>query len=237
MGDVIVKHIQGLMVSEYGLEEVLLPLHPEDGPKNNIFVSPNWQTAERLMLLIQGSGAVRAGQWARALCINESLDIGSVLPYIKECQNLSYGVIVFNPNLNSQPKKAPQVLRSTFLTETSNPFKSKPGEVEIPENESPPKHVIYVWDNFVEKSKTKVSVVAHSAGGHGTCILLKSRAKSFHSKVCGIAFTDSAHYCNPSDPEHQRFFLTTKAKNWVKSDEPLDTLIATLKHVRVSAET
>jgi hypothetical protein len=48
------------MVSQYGLEEVLLPLgNLGKGPLNNIFVSPNWKTAKKLMLIIQGSGAVR----------------------------------------------------------------------------------------------------------------------------------------------------------------------------------
>jgi hypothetical protein len=72
---------------------------------SNIFLSPDALTNENvLMVLIQGgvklgrvslvlaflnqivdagSGAVRAGMWARALCINESLELGSVLPYIQ----------------------------------------------------------------------------------------------------------------------------------------------------------
>lgn len=54
------RHIQGLMVKDFGLQEVHLPLDPDyTGPTNNIFVSPDWQTADKLMLLIQGSGAVR----------------------------------------------------------------------------------------------------------------------------------------------------------------------------------
>lgn len=53
------RHIQELMI-QGGFDEILLPLDNNGvGPFNNIFVSKNWQTAQKLMLIIQGSGAVR----------------------------------------------------------------------------------------------------------------------------------------------------------------------------------
>lgn len=70
----------------------------------------------QLMLLIQGSGAVRPGQWARALCINDTLDNGTIFPYLRKAISLGYGwflnlfitdwkgVIIFNPNQNSMPE-------------------------------------------------------------------------------------------------------------------------------------
>jgi len=81
------------------------------GPWNNIFVSADYLTCDKLMLLVQGSGAVRcvvaffllisvfspyvfflrAGQWARALCINENLSLGTILPYLTRCKELGYG--------------------------------------------------------------------------------------------------------------------------------------------------
>ena len=48
--------------------------------------------------MIQGSGAVRPGYWARSVCINESLDKGSMLPLIHAAKDKNMGVIVFNPN-------------------------------------------------------------------------------------------------------------------------------------------
>lgn len=39
--------------------------------------------SDKLMVLIHGSGVVRAGQWARRLIINEDLDSGTQIPYIK----------------------------------------------------------------------------------------------------------------------------------------------------------
>jgi len=42
------------------------PFDIENEPHSFVFASKNWMTTEdRLLLLIHGSGVVRAGQWAR----------------------------------------------------------------------------------------------------------------------------------------------------------------------------
>ncbi len=41
------------------------------GGRVPIFVSPNFESKSTVLLLVQGSGAVRPGIWARALCIND----------------------------------------------------------------------------------------------------------------------------------------------------------------------
>ena len=41
------------------------------GSRVPIFVSPNLHQKATVLLLVQGSGAVRPGIWARALCIND----------------------------------------------------------------------------------------------------------------------------------------------------------------------
>lgn len=38
--------------------------------------------------------------WARAVCINDSLEMGSILPYLVRAKKNGLGVIVFNPNRN-----------------------------------------------------------------------------------------------------------------------------------------
>lgn len=44
---------------------------------------------DKLMVLIHGNGVVRAGQWARRLIINEDLDSGTQIPYIKRAIEVS----------------------------------------------------------------------------------------------------------------------------------------------------
>ncbi len=52
---------QNLLKKEHNMEEVILPLDVDnpDVPRTNIFLTPGALQAEKLILLIQGSGAVR----------------------------------------------------------------------------------------------------------------------------------------------------------------------------------
>jgi hypothetical protein len=77
------------MVTNYGLREVLIPEEDDaSAAKCNIFMSPDFNDSaeeadpesDSAMVLIQGTGQVRAGVWARSVCINESFEKGSMLP-------------------------------------------------------------------------------------------------------------------------------------------------------------
>merc|ERR1712029_734572 len=52
--------------------------------KSRIYLSPQYNEKDTLLLLIPGSGAVRAGQWARSICINDNLAAGCMYPFISE---------------------------------------------------------------------------------------------------------------------------------------------------------
>lgn len=87
---------------------------------------------------------MRAGIWARSVCINESLELGSMLPFIDLCHNLSIPVLVMNPNMSTDPETKEQIPFSTSMDV----------------------HAIYVWNKYVMGSGfDHISVVAHSAGG------------------------------------------------------------------------
>jgi hypothetical protein len=51
-------------------------------------------------VLIQGTGSVRAGVWARSVFMNESVEKGSMLPFLELANNQAMSVIVMNPNMN-----------------------------------------------------------------------------------------------------------------------------------------
>lgn len=65
---VVTEHIYGLLESEGGLHRLPVPGFPA-GP-GFIFASQDWDTCDQLMILIHGSGVVRAGQWARRWVFN-----------------------------------------------------------------------------------------------------------------------------------------------------------------------
>jgi len=224
--------------SKYGLKEVWLPVGAKEGePRCNIFMSDDALTnTQKLLLLVQGSGAVRPGQWARALCINDTLDMGTIFPYLERAKNAGYGVIVFNPNENSvviDTDNKDHLMKKAFLTAKKPPGmlnigsgSKPPRRAPIPGNDSPPGHTIYVWDQFVTKAKAeKIAIVAHSAGGHCTMCLLRERTDEVLPRLKVIAFTDSVHSLALREKKVVKKFLKENAINWVKSDRPLDSKI------------
>jgi len=195
LGDLVLTEIQHILRTELKMVEAFVPEKSEE--QANIFHSPDLFTNEDVLLvLICGSGAVKAGQWARSLCINDSLNNGTIIPYLDDAHASGFSSIVLNPN---------------FCTKT------------LP---SPIKHSSYVWDNYIAKSPAKkIIFVAHSYGGVITVNLLEQREEQILARVKGIAFTDSVHSLNPRLTKEARAFLAHHARNWVKSKEPLDTLI------------
>ncbi len=242
--DFIYRYIQDVMVSKYKLQEVFLPIVPNEDTstfrqqlvqqelcKNNIFLSQDaLSNPNKLMIIIQGSGGVRAGQWSRSLCMNRNLQEGSQLEYIERAQQQGYGVIVLNPNLNSIPKKNsldPNLYtRKGFLMSDNLQSMSRGDRIAIPHNQSPVDHCIYVWDSFVSKAKAKdIVIVAHSAGGWCTTELLKARPEVL-DRLRGVAFTDAVLHVMSSDPSAVKHFIVDNTINWVTSEYPLDTVIA-----------
>jgi hypothetical protein len=41
--------------------------------------------------------------WARSVCINNGLVLGSVLPMLKFAKDNNFSCIVFNPNMHNDP--------------------------------------------------------------------------------------------------------------------------------------
>ncbi|XP_039401311.1 cotranscriptional regulator FAM172A isoform X6 [Mauremys reevesii] len=196
LGEIITKYVYELLEKECHLKKVTLPVDAtESEPKSFIFMSEDALTnPDKLMVLIHGSGVVRAGQWARRLIINEDLDSGTQIPYIKRAIEEGYGVIVLNPNENyievektkaqvqlssdssdepaEKRERKDKIQKETkkrrdFYEKYRNPQKEKETvQLYIRDNGSPEEHAIYVWDHFIAESAAEnVFFVAHSYGG------------------------------------------------------------------------
>nr|XP_012998700.1 protein FAM172A [Cavia porcellus] len=85
LGEIITKYVYELLEKDCNLKKITIPVDAtENEPKSFIFMSEDALTnPQKLMVLIHGSGVVRAGQWARRLIINEDLDSGTQIPFIK----------------------------------------------------------------------------------------------------------------------------------------------------------
>ena len=99
IGGIITDYVFGLMTSDpMNLRKVDLPKCGDK--KSFVFISDDFETNEKLCILIHGSGVVRAGQWTRKLIINENLDLGTIMPDIMMAKQRGFAVLVSNTNDN-----------------------------------------------------------------------------------------------------------------------------------------
>ncbi|XP_061875232.1 cotranscriptional regulator FAM172A isoform X1 [Colius striatus] len=259
-GKIITKYVYELLQKECHLKKATLPVDAtESEPKSFIFMSEDALTnPDKLLVLIHGNGVVRAGQWARRLIINEDLNSGTQIPYIKRAIEEGYGVIVLNPNENyievektkaqvqlssdssdepaEKKERKDKVQKETkkrrdFYEKYRNPQKEKETmQMYIRDNGSPEEHAIYVWDHFISQSAAEnVFFVAHSYGGLAFVELMIQREAEVKNKVTAVALTDSVH-----NVWHQevgktiREWMRENCCNWVSSSEPLDTSVESM---------
>ena len=151
---------------------------------------------------------VPAGQWARRLIINNNLACGTQLPYISKTQQEGYAVVVLNTNLNKVEVDG--------------------AEVPIAHNGRPEAQGTYVWTNIIRNLPAKnIAIVAYSYGRIVTTQLARDFADEFVNRLLGIAFTDSVHSLAwQQAPESIHKLYATRARNWVASDDELDTPVA-----------
>ncbi|XP_013368398.1 PREDICTED: protein FAM172A isoform X2 [Chinchilla lanigera] len=260
LGEIITKYVYELLEKDCNLKKITIPVDAiESEPKSFIFMSEDALTnPQKLMVLIHGSGVVRAGQWARRLIINEDLDSGTQIPFIKRAVHEGYGVIVLNPNENyievEKPKmhvqstsdsadepaekreRKDKVLKETkkrrdFYEKYRNPQREKEMmQLYIRENGSPEEHAVYVWDHFIAQSAAEnVFFVAHSYGGLAFVELMIQREADVKSKVTAVALTDSVHNVwHQEAGKTIREWMRENCCNWVSSSEPLDTSVESM---------
>lgn len=109
--------------------------------------------------------------WARSVCINDGLNLGSVLPFLKFAEEKDWQVIIFNPNERHDPISGISI----------NGFNSME------------KHCKYVWQEIIGKmnSAPEIYIVAHSMGGYCMTEILSEGI--YTDRIKKIAFTDSVH--------------------------------------------
>jgi len=166
LGEVITDHVYGLLETQGKLKKHYLKCKDEEDHSNRlesfVFMSDDIMTnSEKVLILIHGSGVVRAGQWARRLIINENLDTGTQLPFIERARKEGYAVVVTNTNDNYR------------IINNKKKF--------IQGSENPVNHLLTVWDQIIEKSPAKhVAIVAHSYGGVCTLELVRNLTHRWH---------------------------------------------------------
>lgn len=162
LGDVITEHIYELL-EKNGLHKIYLPTNVPESDATFVFATKrDLKDVKKLLILIHGSGVVRAGQWARRLIINQSLNHGTQLPYINRARDSGYDVLVLNTNDNERNGQ------------------------DIPGHSSPSEHAVTVWSEMIASANIKaIAIVAHSYGGVVTMDLVRDCEcfSSIHTKM------------------------------------------------------
>nr|XP_006811666.1 PREDICTED: putative protein FAM172B-like [Saccoglossus kowalevskii] len=85
LGELITEYVYELLEKE-NLKKVTIPLEPSDEEITSFFYMSEdaMSNPDKLMVIIHGTGVVRAGQWSRKLIINNNLDSGTQIPYIRK---------------------------------------------------------------------------------------------------------------------------------------------------------
>lgn len=199
IGEVITDEVYKLL-EERGMHKLYVPTNIPEKDATFIYATkPELKNPKKLMILIHGSGVVRAGQWSRSLIINHSTEIGTQIPYIEKARELGYEVIVTNTNDNYRNGKA------------------------IPGNSNPSSHAESVWETYIRPANPDhIAIVAHSYGGVVTIDLARSYTKEFCEKVFAIGLTDSVHSTSGLTSDLGAL-LRNISRNWVTSTSELNT--------------
>jgi pimeloyl-ACP methyl ester carboxylesterase len=198
------KHYDSLcvMVTEV-VEDKLVELGLEKRPLGDngesvVFVSPHLDTAQNVVVLMHGSNN-NAGLWSRKVVINESLEAGSMLPYVRELLKQKVGVVI--PNHSTAFVKAGVKVDNAFT------------------------YVEHLWDHLLAPLPfEKCAFVAHSFGGAATVHLLCARESAILPRLVAIAFTDSVHNLTGARKNvlAKAFIASSGVCNWVRSTKALD---------------
>ncbi|KAK2532949.1 Fam172a [Columba guinea] len=162
LGEIITKYVYELLQKECHLKKVTLPVDAtESEPKSFIFMSEDALTnPDKLLVLIHGNGVVRAGQWARRLIINEDLDSGTQIPYIKRAteKHLALGSLWSLNQFKPMVSCAHGADLGAQVTTRMDPTPENGAKTETFPQEGYGVIVLNPNENYIEVEKTKAQV-------------------------------------------------------------------------------
>lgn len=192
LGELITDNVYQMLL-DAGLHKIYLS--SDESPESSFVfgTKKDFKNTKKLMILIHGSGVVRAGQWSRSLIINHSTDHGTQIPYIKRAISLGYEVLVTNTNHNHVMANGKRV--------------------SLKGSESPEAHIVSVWEHLIAPAYDTIDsfvVVAHSYGGVVTLKMAEKYPEEFLNKCVAVGFTDSVHYAGMLSDNLLQWFKKVK---------------------------
>lgn len=163
----------------------------------------------KCLILIQGGGHVKLGQWSNLVCINEGLNLGSMIPFVITAKKKGYSILILNPNE-----------RYGLDGKTNNIFKNMK------------EHCQYAYKNIIYKNEKikEIYFIAHSLGGECAVEILKSFENDLlKGRIKKIGFTDSLHGGSFLDLSKEGIDIFKKiSRNYAASKEAKGTYLKSL---------
>ncbi|KAF4318114.1 hypothetical protein BBO99_00007251 [Phytophthora kernoviae] len=141
--------------------------------------------------------------------VRSSSSVGSMLPYFQKAIAAGYGILVMNPNMNTQ------LMVSSDGTVEKMPIRGSSNADE---------HCDHVWRNYIFPSAAhKVHFIAYGYGGVLVTQLIAKYRYELKSRLGNVAFIESSHKIDPSWNSGFKRFFSQHSISWARSDFPLNT--------------
>ena len=189
------RFVQAKLVNDMGFESLAIPDDEHDLASTSILASSDWQTSEKLLIIIQNAVGALMGIFSRSLCLDQGLSKGSMLPYVERARSQGCAVMILRPNTNSVTISNPDG------TSTKTPILG---------SESPEAHVLFVWENIVSKAENLRNIALLGYGnGASLCkdLFLRQMVRSKEDET---------------DVNRISAFITIEASSIIEDDDPVD---------------
>ncbi len=199
----LAAYIRGYLQHRFGLVPHWIPA--DDAPaKCDVWLSPDWDTAPKLLVVLQNHVGSQLGMWSRSTCVAKGLRAGSMIPFLEQAQAQGYAVVVCNPNLNSVVVDGQKVA--------------------VPASAFPEAHSLYVYESFVAQAQARHVLLFGYGNGAILCkemlqrqlVRCQQRAGEAN-RIVGIATVEASVLVQEDDSADVRAFLGRYAVDWEAS--------------------
>lgn len=176
---------------------------PPDAPRSMVLATADLLTNPHgLLVLVPGSGEVRAGIWGRKLCVTDCLEHGTMAAMFRAARRRGWAAVSLDPN------------------------RTRSDGMAVLGSESAIAHCEKVWRRLVvPAAAAQIGVMAHSAGGSWLlhCLAAPHTPDDSLQRIAAIAFTDSVHTMASSRLDGPRMaLLGARARHWRAGPGALD---------------
>jgi hypothetical protein len=204
----IARYVEERIKIDYNFISIQIPEEEDpEIPTTSILASADWETARKLLIIVQNAYNSHLGIFSRSICFDQGLSKGTWLPYIERAVSQGYAVMLLRPNTNSVIRGDPPV------------------KFPIKGSESPEIHVLNVWANVLENAENlqQISLLAYGNGA-SLCkdLFLKELVTRGpeRQRIKGFLTIEASHIIEKDDAGDIREVLGAIAVNMESNNAP-----------------